>query len=102
MQCAVVSLGVSVGLMWFGASCLLMCRVVFLLEDWHVVSCTGACWLLGGARSPCSYGTFGAGSRLLMFHGFGSSLMFQSPGVESLALDLIPTSYRRTRTSQAT
>ena len=31
MKCPVVSLGVSMGLAWFGAACLLMLRAVFLL-----------------------------------------------------------------------
>ena len=53
------------------------------LEDWRGTSCTGACWLLGGAWSQCRYGGLWVGSHLLMFHGVGSSLMLHSAGVES-------------------
>lgn len=51
VQCPIVSFGVSMDLVWFWSTCLLMCMVVFLF-CWEICMgciCTGACWLLGGA-----------------------------------------------------
>ena len=40
------------------------------------MSCSGTCWLLGGAWFQCRFGVFWLSSCLLMFSGIRSSLMF--------------------------
>ena len=59
--------------------------VPVLLEDWHGACCTGSLLALGGVLSQCRYGGLWVGSHLLMFHGFGGSLMVQRTGLESTA-----------------
>ena len=47
-----------------------------LLENLHCMSCSGTCWLLGGASFQCRYGGFWMSSYPLMFPGVSSSLVF--------------------------
>ena len=56
-----------------------------LLENLHGISCSGTCWLLGGAWFQGRYGGFWMSSCLLIFPGIKSSLMFSS-----LDLSLLP------------
>ena len=59
---------VSMGLAWLWEACLLMLRAVFLL-CWRIIvimSCTGTCWLLGGAWFQCRYRDFWVSSFLLI------------------------------------
>ena len=46
-----------------------------LLENLHGMSCSGTCWLLGGAWFWCRYGGF-LDDLLSMFPGVRSSLVF--------------------------
>ena len=50
--------------------------VPVLLENLHGMSCSGNCWLLGGAWFQCRYGGFWMSSYWLMFPGARSSLVF--------------------------
>ena len=50
--------------------------VPVLLENFHGMSCSGACWLLGGAWFQCRYGGFWMSSCPLMVPGVRSSLVF--------------------------
>ena len=50
--------------------------VPVLLENLHGMSCSGTCWLLGGAWFQCRYGGFWMSSYWLMFPGVRSSLVF--------------------------
>ena len=50
--------------------------VPVLLENFHSISCSGTCWLLGGAWFLCRYGGFWMSSYRLMFPGVRSSLVF--------------------------
>ena len=54
--------------------------VPMLLENLHGVSCSGTCWLLGGAWFLCRYGGFWMSSCRLMFPGVRSFLVFSSFG----------------------
>ena len=47
-----------------------------LLENLHGMSCSGTCWLLGGAWFQCRYGGFWMSSYQLMFPGVRSSQVF--------------------------
>ena len=87
LECNEVSIrefGVSMGLAWLWAACLLMLRMVFLLcwRTRHGLFCTGICWLLGGDWFQCRYGDFRVTSCLLMFPEVRSSLMFSNFGVK--------------------
>ena len=53
-----------------------------LLENLHGMSCTGACWPLGGAWFQCRYGDFWRSSCGLMFPGVSSSLVFSGFGLK--------------------
>ena len=84
--------GVSIDSAWLWEACLLMLRAVFLL-CWRIcvntfVSCSGTCWLLGGAWFQYSYGRFWMSSCLLMFPEI-SSLRFSSFGIKPSAFSLI-------------
>ena len=57
-------------------------RVPALLENYHGMSCSGTCWLLGGAWVQYRYGGFWMNSPLLMFPGIRSSLVFSGFGVK--------------------
>jgi len=60
VQCPVVSFGVSMGLVWLWAACLLMFRIVFLF-CWRIsVGClAGVCWFLSGAGLSVDMEAFG-------------------------------------------
>ena len=47
-----------------------------LLATLHCMSCSGTCWLLGGAWFQCRYGCLWMSSYPLMFPGVRSSLVF--------------------------
>ena len=47
-----------------------------LLATLRCMSCSGTCWLLGGAWFQCRYGGFWMSSYPLMFPGVRSSLLF--------------------------
>ena len=47
-----------------------------LLATLCCMSCSGTCWLLGGAWFQCRYGGFWMSSYPLLFPGVRSSLMF--------------------------
>ena len=70
-----------------------------LLENLCGVSCSGTCWLLGGAWFQCTYGGFWMSSCLLMFPGTRSSLMFSSFGVKPPASGFQSYSYSSLNTS---
>ena len=44
-------------------------KVLVLLENLHGMSCSGACWHLGGGQFQCRYGSFRMSSYRLMFPG---------------------------------
>ena len=54
--------------------------VPVLLENLHGMSCSGACWHLGGGQFQCRYGSFWMSSCQLMFPGVRSFLVFSSFG----------------------
>ena len=56
--------------------------VPVLLENLHGMSCSGNCWLLGGAWFQCRYGGFWMNSYQLMFPGVRSSLVFSGFGLK--------------------
>ena len=63
------------------------------------MSCSGTCWLLGGAWFQCRYGGFWMSSCLLMFPGIRSSLMFSSFGFKPPASGFQSYSYSSFKTS---
>ena len=68
----VYGFGVIWGSMYFNAQgC-----VPTLLENQHGMSCSGPCWLLGGAWFQCRYGGFWMSSCRLIFPGDKSFLVF--------------------------
>ena len=50
--------------------------VPVLLENYHGMSCTGSCWLWGGASFQSRCEDFWVSSCLIRFSGVWSSLMF--------------------------
>ena len=83
VKCPVVSSEMFMGLVWLWAACALKLRAVpALLENWPSVSCSGACWPLGGAWFQCRYGGFWVSSYQLMFSGVRSSLVFSGLGLK--------------------
>ena len=74
-----------------------------LLENLRGVSCSGACWLLGGAWFQCRYGGFWISSYQLMFygmfHGVRSSLVFSGLGFKPPASGFQSYSYSSLKTS---
>ena len=69
-----------------------------LLENWHSVSCSGTCWLLGGAWFQCQYGGFWMSSYRLMFPGVRSSLVFSVFGLKPPASGFQSYSYSSLKT----
>ena len=59
-----------------------------LLENLRGMSCSGTCWLLGGAWFQCRYGGFWMSSYRLMFPGVRSSLVFSGFGLKPLKVCL--------------
>ena len=55
------------------------------------MSCSGTCWLLGGALFQCRYGGFLMSSCLLTFPGIRSSVVFSNFGFKPLVFSLILT-----------
>ena len=49
-----------------------------LLATLRCMSCSGTCWLLGGAWFQCRYGGYCMSSYPLLFPGVSSSLVFSS------------------------
>ena len=78
MSFNVSGLGVTLGSLYIEAQG----YVPVLLENLHGMSCSGICWLLGGAWFQCRYGGFCVSSCLLMFPGIRSSLIFSRFGVK--------------------
>ena len=70
-----------------------------LLENYSGMSCSGTCWLLGGAQFQCRYGGFWISSCLLTFPGIRSSLMFSGFEVKPPASDFHSYSYSSLKTS---
>ena len=58
-----------------------------LLENLCGMSCSGTCWLLGGAWFQCRYGGFWMSSYRLIIPGVRSSLVFSGFGLKPLASD---------------
>ena len=56
-----------------------------LLENLHVMSCSGIYWLLGGGWFQCRYGGFWMVSYYLMFHVVRSFLVFSGLKLKSPA-----------------
>ena len=54
--------------------------VSVLLENLCGMSCSGTCWLLGGAWFQCRYGGFWVSSYRLVFPGVRSFLVFSGFG----------------------
>ena len=54
--------------------------VPVFLENLPGMSCSGACWPLGGAWFQCRYGGFWMSSYPIMFPGVRSSLVFSDFG----------------------
>ena len=92
MECPVVSFEMSVGLVWLWAACILKLRSMFL-------SCSGTCWLLGGAWFQGRYGDFWMNSYQLMFPGVRSSLVFSGFGLKPPTSSFQSYSYSSLKTS---
>ena len=73
--------------------------VPVLLENLCGMSCSGTCWLLGGACFQCKYGDFWMSSCRLMFPGFRSSLVFSRFGLKPPASVFQSYSYSSLKTS---
>ena len=74
-----------------------------LLENYHGMSCSGTCWLLGGAWFQCRYGVFWVKSLPeIMFPEISSSLMFSSFEVKPPASGFVSYSYSSLQTSPST
>ena len=58
------------------------CYVPAFLENLCGLSCSGTCWLLGGAWFLCRYGGLWMSSYRLMFRGVRSSLVFSGFGLK--------------------
>ena len=56
-----------------------------LLENLRGLSCSGTCWLLGGAWFQCRYRGFWMSSYQLTFQGVRSSLVFSGFGLKAPA-----------------
>ena len=91
----VYGFGVTLGSLYFNAQgC-----VPVLLENQHGMSCSGICWLLGGAWFKCRYGGFWMSSCRLMFPGVRSFLVFSSFGFKLPASVFQSYSYSGLKTS---
>ena len=73
--------------------------VPVLLENLCGMSCSGTCWLLGGAWFQCRYGGFWMSSYRLMFPGVRSSLVFSGFGLKPPASGFQSYSYSSLKTS---
>ena len=70
-----------------------------LLENLRGMSCSGTCWLLGGAWFQCRYGGFWMSSYQLMFPAVRSSLVFLGLGLKPPASGFQSYSYSSLKTS---
>ena len=70
-----------------------------LLENLCDMSCSGTCWLLGGAWFQCRNGGFWMSSYQLMFLGVRSSLMFSGFELKPPASGFQSYSYSSLKTS---
>ena len=70
-----------------------------LLENFHGMSCSGTCWLLGDALFQCRYGDFLMSSYQLMFPAVRISLVFLGFGLKPLASGFPSYSYSSLKTS---
>ena len=73
--------------------------VPVLLENLHGMSCSGTCWILGGAWFQCRYVGFWMSSYQLMFPGVRSSLVFSGLGLKPPASCLQSYPYSSLKTS---
>ena len=74
-------------------------HVPVLLENLYGMSCSGACWFLGGIWFQCRYGGFWTISYHLMFPVVRSSLVFSGFGLKPPASDFQSYSYSSLKTS---
>ena len=101
MKCPEVSFrdvywfGVSLGSLYIEAQG----YVPVLVENFRGMSCTGTCWLLGGAWLQYRYGGFWMSSYQLMFPGIRSSLVFSGFGLKPPASGFPSYSYSSLKTS---
>ena len=70
-----------------------------LLENLCGLSCSGTCWLLGGAWFQCRYGGLWMSSYQLMFPGVRSSLVFSGFGLKPPVSGFQSYSYSSLKTS---
>ena len=73
--------------------------VPVLLENLHGMTCSGTCWLLGGAWFQCRYGGFLMSFYRLMFPGVRNSLVFLGFGFKPPASGFQSYSYSSLKTS---
>ena len=73
--------------------------VPVLLKNYHGMSCSGTCWLWGGAWFQCRYGGFWLSSCRLMFPGVKSFLVFSVFRFKPPASGFQACSYRSLKTS---
>ena len=73
--------------------------VPVLVENLHGMSCSGTCWLLGGAWFHCRYGGFWMDSYSLMFCVVRSFMVFSGLGLKSPASGFQSYSYSSLKTS---
>ena len=74
-------------------------HIPVLLENLHGMSCSGTCWLLGGAWFQCRYEGFWMSSYWVVFPGVRSSLEFSDFGLKPPASGFPSYSYSSLRTS---
>ena len=84
----VIGFGVTLGSLYIEAQ-----------ENLHGMSCSGSCWLLGGAWFQCRCGAFLMSSYQLMFPGVRSSLVFSGLGLKPPASGFQSYSYSSLKTS---
>ena len=73
--------------------------VPVLLENLHGMSCSGTCWLSGGAWFQCKYGGIWMSFHRLKFSGVRNSLVFSGFELNPLASGFQSYSYSSLKTS---
>ena len=73
--------------------------VPVLLENLPGLSCSGTCWILGGACFQCRHGDFSMSPHRVMFPGVRSALVFSGFGLKPPASGFQSDSYSSFRTS---